>query len=93
MDDKTGEANCLNNIGIYYMEKKDYETAINYFDQCLEISELIQSKQTRLVSSYNLALVYLNQDKFTDAEDLLLKALEIAQKISDKKIWWKVIIF
>jgi len=91
IDDKGGESSVLNEIGRIYQEKgdyvggdlKNYEKALEYYEKALAITEKYEphNLRSKLVDISNIGLMYGTLGKFTKAEEVLKKALAIANEI------------
>jgi signal transduction histidine kinase len=67
---------CLNNMA-------QYDSAVFYINRGIEVANLWQNLTT-LANALNIkADIFINQQKFRDAEPLLLKAIDIRKTIGD----------
>ena len=82
---KTGEAVCLNNIGLVYKSWGQYAKALEYYEKSLEITRKIGDTKQEGVTLNNIAGVYDSWGQYTTALEYYEKALEIMKKIGDVK--------
>ncbi len=71
-NDTLGMAYTLNNIGLYYKVKKDYEKAIKYFNEAIFYDELIKNRYGIINSNSNIAQVYFLQGNYKKAIEICL---------------------
>ena len=64
-------ASLLNDIGVLFFNKKDWEKSAHYFQSAIDIDENLPD------AYYNLALAKKNLNQFNDAISILNKYLEI----------------
>lgn len=76
---------AINVIGITYHNQADYEKAVYYYKQSVEIKKEIGDKMGLASSLSNIGLIYYEQGNFKDAEEYLIKGLVIEQEIGDKE--------
>ena len=81
--DDTIKGNVFNYLGIAYMDKGDYEKAIEYYTRSLTIREKVLSKEhPDLATSYNnLGSFYWKSGDYDKAIDYHTKALTIREKV------------
>ena len=77
-------AEIKQNLGMVYTKKKEYPTAINQFNESIELSIHSSYLQNLGIAYINKAYVYLQQADFDLAGAFAAKAMEIANKINDK---------
>lgn len=77
-----GEIGLLNLLGRIYTELLDYDAAIKYFDEALEITE---SKNYRNIIQNNKALVYIQQQNYELAEKEFLEVFKNSASLEDKE--------
>ena len=71
-----------NNIGVVYINRGDYDKALEYFKQALEIRE----KSIGKADSYNnIGIVYNNRGNYDKALEYLKQALDIYEKVLGKE--------
>jgi diguanylate cyclase (GGDEF)-like protein len=64
------------NIGLSYLQKKDYDMAIDHLDQAMKISKEIEDESTVAFINYGLAEVHLRKNEYEKAEQRLLESLK-----------------
>ncbi len=76
-------ANTMNNIASAYHSKNDYAKAETGYKQAIEVYRRAKGDEYSevIVSTSNLAVLYLNQGRFQDALDLLLPLRDAAEKV------------
>ncbi len=77
-------AEIKQNLGMVYIKKKEYTTAINEFNESIDQSIRSNYMQNLGITYINKALVYLQLADFDLAGAFANKAMEIANKINDK---------
>jgi signal transduction histidine kinase len=78
-------AGLLNNIGVVYQQLHQYELAIEYFEQLLTTSKLIQNKYLVSVSLLNLGEVHKLKNNYTQSIFYLTEALNHYQSSDDSR--------
>ncbi len=73
------------NIGIAYWVKSDYDQALNYYNNSLEIAIKLDNQKEVGRLYYSIAKVYDNQGKYPEALEIHFKALKISENTEDKK--------
>jgi tetratricopeptide (TPR) repeat protein len=81
---KQGEANCNNNLGVNYMNKSDFKTAIEYYNKSLAINEELGSKSSLANNFGNIGIVYANQSDYPKALESFHRALKIDEEEKNK---------
>ena len=76
----------LGNLGNAYHSLGDYQQAIDYHLQALDISLVIDDKLMEGRALCNLGVVYHSTGDYQQAIDYLLQALDIAETIDDRRI-------
>ena len=81
---KTGIANSLGKLGVYYYQKGNYPEALDYYSKALKMFEELKNKTG--IANYlgNIGIVYNDQADYSKALDYHLKALEIDEELGDK---------
>ncbi len=74
--DTTVQANSLNNIGNIQDELKNYDLALKYLGQALELKELTNDKKGAAGTRENMATVYSKKGEFEKALELYKEILE-----------------
>lgn len=80
-----GAVEAMRNIGISYYLKGDYNQALSYYFDALEIAEKIRYKKGVGRLYNNIASIYSNQGKYPEALENHFKALKIREEIGDKQ--------
>lgn len=84
-NDTSGMASTLNNIGVIYESlKTDYVKALFYYNQALLLYEKTNNNLQIGTILNNIGLVYLKQNKLSEADQNLINALKIRESINDK---------
>ena len=73
-------ANALNYLGIIYYNKKNYPTAIKYFQQSLKVLFRIGNKEKVANMMKKIGLSYLNQQKYAKAIEYYKLALKVFEQ-------------
>ncbi|MEO0015203.1 MAG: hypothetical protein RLZZ535_3592, partial [Cyanobacteriota bacterium] len=76
--------NCLLGLGIAYRSLGDYQKAIDYYQQSLEIATEIGKRNAIGSCLGNLGNAYDSLGDYQRAIDYLQQSLEIAQEIGDR---------
>jgi tetratricopeptide (TPR) repeat protein len=74
-------ANALNYKGLIYYDKKDYGTAIKYFQDALKVLFRIGDKEKVANMMKKIGLAYLNQKKYTKTIEYYNFALKIFEQL------------
>jgi tetratricopeptide (TPR) repeat protein len=68
VDDKLRISGCLNNLGVVYQEQEDYNKALEYFRNSLELEEIYgKDKEQYSIRLCNIGEAYLNLDSLDQA--------------------------
>lgn len=81
LNDYNIKANCLNNMAEIYMEKGDYEKALAYNYDALELRELMDVDVDVSDSHFSIAEIAIKQKNIALAEENLNLALQICSRI------------
>ncbi|MGF1936576.1 MAG: tetratricopeptide repeat protein [Nostoc sp. ChiQUE02] len=87
---KTGEREnrnyraALNNLGVAYNYQGQYERAIQFLEQSLEIAREIDDRNTEGLPLVNLGVAYNYQGQYERAIQFLQQSLKIAREIGDR---------
>ena len=84
IDDPSGIALALNNVGTIYDKQSDYPKALDYYLQSLEINEQLGHKYVTGVTLSNIGVIYMKQGDFPKALDYNLRSLEYNEKMGYK---------
>ncbi|WP_375443188.1 tetratricopeptide repeat protein, partial [uncultured Nostoc sp.] len=75
---------ALNNLGLAYLSLGQYQQAIEFLQQSLDIAREISDRNTEGLSLMNLGLAYLYQGQYQQAIKFYQQSLEIAREIGDR---------
>ncbi len=78
--ERGAEAAALSNIASIYRDKGDYDKALEYYQQALELSE--DDKQ-RATNYNNIASIYFAKGDYNKAIEYLQKAIELEERVGD----------
>lgn len=81
--DNMALAQAFDNAGDICMHLGLYDDAETYLLQAIEICENLDDEQVSLLR--NIAFLYAEQKRFTEAQDHLMRALQLAEKLVGKK--------
>ena len=77
-NDRTGESDCLNILSISCIRQSDFVEALEYAQQCYRLDKASGDAE-RIAASLNvIAAIYLSMDMPGDAEQYVLKGLQVA---------------
>lgn len=76
----------LGNIGVAYAGKKDYDNAIKYAQQSLDLSTELNLTDNNITRLNNLAEIYITGQKYTEALEVLFKSLKLAEGVKDNEL-------
>lgn len=74
------EADCLNLLAIINIRLSDYEEAAKYAKQCYDIDEKSGDPDVMSSSLNTLAAIYMGANQPKEAEQYVLKGIEMAEK-------------
>jgi CHAT domain-containing protein/Tfp pilus assembly protein PilF len=87
--DIPGEVRVLNAIGNVHSKLKQYELALDFYQQALDVLKTVDNKTAKksleAATFNNIGIVYLKQGKYESALDLLQQALTINQLLGHKR--------
>ena len=78
--DTESEADCLNLLAIINIRLSDYEEAARYAKQCYAIDERSGDPDVMSSSLNTLAAIYMGANQLKEAEQYVLKGIEMARK-------------
>jgi len=81
MDNKSGIAADLGNIGIVYRNQGDYPKALEYYFKALKMRKELGAKNLIASALGNIGSLYTKTGRFAEAENYLLRSLAIADTI------------
>ncbi len=79
-EQKENKANYLSNIGLIFQELEQYEKAITYHNQSLEIRSAENLISGEAISYANLGVCYQSLEDYSKAEQSFLKAIQLSEK-------------
>ena len=82
---KKAIAISLNNIGVVYDFRNDYEKALQYYLQALEKNEELEEKQQIAASLNNIGIIYYYLEDYMQTLNYYKRALTIREELGDKK--------
>ncbi|WP_440998427.1 tetratricopeptide repeat protein [Fodinibius sp. SL11] len=82
--DTLGIISQLNDIGNLYKTQTQYDTALEYFFQALELSEANDAERAIASIAGNIGLVYFELENEERAEEFYKRALEINQRLDNR---------
>ncbi len=77
------EAAFLNNLGLVYQDKGEWDRAIEFYQQSLEISEKVGDEVGMAPTYNNLGSVYQDKGEWDRAIEFYQQSLEIREKVGD----------
>jgi tetratricopeptide (TPR) repeat protein len=83
LGDRNGEANSLNNLGNAYCSLGQYQQAIQFQQQSLEIKREIGDRNGEANSLGNLGLAYYSLRQYQQSIQFQQESLEICREIGD----------
>ena len=83
INDAVGEANILNNLGLFHKNACRWGRAIDFLDRALKICEEIGLAHVKVHVILNLGIVYLKKREFAEAVSTLANARRMARQIGD----------
>jgi len=84
IDDRSGEAEALNNLGELYMVAKDYKSALGDFEKSVAIYESIDDAKGRAAVMNNMGRAHLEIGDTAYARDEFKKSISLYGKSADK---------
>jgi eukaryotic-like serine/threonine-protein kinase len=79
------QAICLNNIGSVYLDKGQYDDALTYFQQAVQLRENSKVPQDIVEAVHNLGYVWTNMGQYDQAIASFMRALELRRSMDDKR--------
>lgn len=77
LNDTLGEANCLMNIGLIYSDRWDNDLSLQYYFEALKLFEQIGASNRSATTYVKLATVFIRQEKYVEANEILERAVFI----------------
>lgn len=84
INDKTGTAKILGDIGVVYWFQSDYPNALKYYFDALRINEELDIKNEIAATLNNIGLVYYSQEDLNKALEYILRANKIDEEMGNK---------
>ena len=79
------QAICLNNIGRVYSEKGQYEDALTYFQQALQLREKSKVPQDIVDAVHNLGEASVEMGQYDQAISYYMRALDLRRSMNDTR--------
>lgn len=89
-EQKESKANYLSNIGLIFQELEQYEKAISYHNQSLEIRSAENLISGEAISYANLGVCYQSLEDYSKAEQSFLKAIQLAEKAGNAWMYYSL---
>ena len=83
--DESLQAICLNNIGTSYSEKGQYEDALTYYQQALQLREKSKAPQDIVEAVHNLGDTSADMGQYDKAVAYYLRALDLRRSMDDQR--------
>ncbi|NEZ58675.1 tetratricopeptide repeat protein [Leptolyngbyaceae cyanobacterium CCMR0081] len=83
IQDRQGEGQSLGSLGMIYFALEDYDRAIDYQYQALEISQMTKTRSEEAIILCNLGNVLIQTESYEKSLDCLQKSLGICADIDD----------
>ncbi len=83
LDIKPGISACLTNLANTYNEIKEYDKAIRYHEQALELKMEMGDNLGEARVLNNLGVVYNNMEQYPTAENYFNQASALAKKVNE----------
>lgn len=79
-------ANCLNNIGLAYSSLGEYNLALDFYNNTLEIQDILFGEKHPDIANtcYNVAVLYGTMGDFVSALKYAEKSLKISEEIFEQ---------
>jgi len=85
LGNESNQGMCLNNIGSCYFFKGDYENALTYFQQALELRERSKVAEDIVLTVHNLAETSAKMGQYDKALSYYARALDLYRGTGDKR--------
>ena len=89
-EQKENKANYLSNIGLIFQELEQYEKAITYHNQSLEIRSAENLISGEAISYANLGVCYQSLEDYSKAEQSFLKAIQLSEKAGNAWMYYSL---
>ena len=84
------KANYLSNIGLIFQELRQYDKAIDHHNQSLEIRQRLGLVNGEAVSYANLGVCHLKLEKYEDAEQFYLMAIDKSETAANWRMYYSL---
>lgn len=81
----SGEVGTLNNLALTYQDSNSLETALNFYEQALNLSIQLGDKRSQAIVSSNLGVAYWKMNYFYKAQKHFEESLLLSQQLGDRK--------
>ncbi|MCT4628814.1 sensor histidine kinase [Winogradskyella sp.] len=82
----------LNNIGGIYEEKNEFNIALGYYLESIELAESSSNNQQLVTSFYNIGKLYRKMGNFSEALNYLNRSLDLTKKYRDDIVRLELLI-
>jgi signal transduction histidine kinase/Tfp pilus assembly protein PilF len=86
LSDEILEPRTIDRIANAYVLKKDYKTALAYYDTALMRNQITKNKLGIAYNELGKGIIFLQQNKFKEAEQAIENALAIADQLNAKTL-------
>ena len=76
----------MTNIGDYFLKTEEPDSAIKYFEACIQIEEKFNEQKGKAISLGNIGVARQQQEKYNSAIDYFNKSITIAKKHEFNKV-------
>jgi len=83
--DSLGISGAYNNIGLVYIEKADYEKAIENFEYSIEINKKVGDKKREAASLFNLGVIEGRKENYDGKLKYYLETMDLLLEIEDTR--------
>ena len=85
-----GMGKYLSNIGLVYQELKQFNSAIDYHKQALELREKYSNANDQAISNANLGVCYIGNGNVQQAVTHYTKAIELAKAANNMRMYYSL---
>jgi len=83
------EVRVLNNLGSVHSDLKNFQKALEYFQQGFEKAEKINDVEAKGMILNNIGIVHFNQGNYEESTRYYQKAIDLAQELEGGQILWE----
>lgn len=83
LNNRTGMATVLNNIGMIFKEQGDYTRSLNHYARSMELYEAVGDRRGVAISYGNIGLIYQDQKDLDKALDYFKRSLAIDEELDN----------